>query len=87
MQRSTERILTTHVGSLPRPPDLLEMINAKEEGRLFDLSRYGARVKSAALPQSLRRRSRSQRCAIRAEQTGLCRGLRRVAGAMSMPVD
>jgi methionine synthase II (cobalamin-independent) len=33
MQRSTERILTTHVGSLPRPPDLLEMINAKEEGR------------------------------------------------------
>ena len=29
MQRSTERILTTHVGSLPRPPDLLEMINAK----------------------------------------------------------
>src|SRR5215469_15782179 len=47
MQRSTERILTTHVGSLPRPPDLLEMINAKEEGRPFDLSRYRARVKSA----------------------------------------
>src|SRR6516164_8827294 len=47
MQRSTERILTTHVGSLPRPPDLLEMINAKEEGRPFDFSRYRARVKSA----------------------------------------
>src|SRR5262252_2415869 len=47
MQRSTERMLTTHVGSLPRPPDLLEMINAKEEGRPFDLSRYRARVKSA----------------------------------------
>src|SRR5215813_12053028 len=47
MQRSTERILTTHVGSLPRPPDLLEMINAKEEGRPFDLSRYRERVKSA----------------------------------------
>ena len=47
MQRSTERILTTHAGSLPRPPDLLEMINAKEEGRPFDLSRYHARVKSA----------------------------------------
>ena len=47
MQRSAERILTTHVGSLPRPPDLLEMINAKEEGRPFDLSRYHARVKSA----------------------------------------
>src|SRR6186713_1645032 len=24
MQRSTDRILTTHVGSLPRPPELLE---------------------------------------------------------------
>ena len=47
MQRSTERILTTHVGSLPRPPDLLEMINAKEEGGPFDLSRYRARVKNA----------------------------------------
>jgi uncharacterized protein len=42
MQRSTERILTTHAGSLPRPPDLLEMINAQEEGRPFDLSRYHA---------------------------------------------
>src|SRR6516162_1397952 len=47
MQRSAERILTTHVGSLPRPPDLLEMINAKEDGRPFELSRYHARVKSA----------------------------------------
>src|SRR5262249_58639518 len=28
-------------------PDLLEMINAKEEGRPFDLSRYHARVESA----------------------------------------
>ena len=25
MRRSTERILTTHVGSLPRPTDLREM--------------------------------------------------------------
>src|SRR3954471_22775719 len=28
MKRSTERILTTHVGSLPRPPDLLEAASA-----------------------------------------------------------
>jgi 5-methyltetrahydropteroyltriglutamate--homocysteine methyltransferase len=42
MQRSTERILTTHVGSLPRPPDLLEMINAKKEGRPF--GRYEQRA-------------------------------------------
>lgn len=47
MQHSSERILSTHVGSLPRPPDLLEMIEAKEEGRPFDAERYQARVKSA----------------------------------------
>jgi 5-methyltetrahydropteroyltriglutamate--homocysteine methyltransferase len=29
MKRSTDRILTTHVGSLPRPPDLLEMMEGK----------------------------------------------------------
>lgn len=30
MKRSTERILTTHAGSLARPPDLLEMMRLKE---------------------------------------------------------
>jgi 5-methyltetrahydropteroyltriglutamate--homocysteine methyltransferase len=29
MKRSTDRILTTHVGSLPRPPDLLDLVQAK----------------------------------------------------------
>ena len=31
MKHSAERILTTHVGSLPRPPDLLAMLQAKEQ--------------------------------------------------------
>ena len=30
---STERILTTHTGSLPRPDDLVELMYTKEEGR------------------------------------------------------
>ncbi|HYZ41804.1 MAG TPA: cobalamin-independent methionine synthase II family protein [Stellaceae bacterium] len=47
MKFSTERILTTHVGSLPRPPDLLEMIQAKEQGRPFDAAALAARVKDA----------------------------------------
>ena len=47
MRRSTERILTTHVGSLPRPPDLLEMIQAKERGQAFDGEAFASRVKSA----------------------------------------
>ncbi len=32
MQRSTDRFLTTHTGSLPRPDDLIKMMYAKEEG-------------------------------------------------------
>ncbi len=32
MQRSTDRFLTTHTGSLPRPDDLIRMMYAKEEG-------------------------------------------------------
>ncbi len=47
MKRSTERMLTTHVGSLPRPPDLLEMIQAKEQGRPFDTDAFADRVKRA----------------------------------------
>ena len=29
MQRSTDRILTTHVGSLPRPSDLVSLLRAR----------------------------------------------------------
>jgi 5-methyltetrahydropteroyltriglutamate--homocysteine methyltransferase len=32
MKRSTDRMLTTHAGSLPRPPELIEMIQARETG-------------------------------------------------------
>ena len=32
MKRSTDRFLTTHTGSLPRPEDLIRMMFAKEEG-------------------------------------------------------
>jgi 5-methyltetrahydropteroyltriglutamate--homocysteine methyltransferase len=32
MKRSTSRILTTHVGSLIRPPQLLDLVRAKENG-------------------------------------------------------
>jgi 5-methyltetrahydropteroyltriglutamate--homocysteine methyltransferase len=36
MIRSTHRILTTHVGSLPRPDDLRLMLVAKDEGQEYD---------------------------------------------------
>jgi 5-methyltetrahydropteroyltriglutamate--homocysteine methyltransferase len=38
MKISNERILTTHVGSLPRPPALLDLLMAREEGRPVDES-------------------------------------------------
>jgi 5-methyltetrahydropteroyltriglutamate--homocysteine methyltransferase len=40
MQRSTERILTTHTGSLPRPPVILEAMRAREAGGAFDQAAF-----------------------------------------------
>jgi 5-methyltetrahydropteroyltriglutamate--homocysteine methyltransferase len=47
MQRSTGRILTTHAGSLPRPPDILQMVRAKARGESVDEQNLAARVKEA----------------------------------------
>jgi 5-methyltetrahydropteroyltriglutamate--homocysteine methyltransferase len=47
MQRSTERFLTTHTGSLPRPDDLIRMMYAKEEGVPVDAAALAARVRTA----------------------------------------
>lgn len=47
MQRSSERILTTHVGSLARPHDLLEVMREKEHGRPHDADGYHKRVTTA----------------------------------------
>ena len=47
MIRSTERFLTTHTGSLPRPDDLIRMMYAKEEGVPVDPVALGARVRAA----------------------------------------
>ncbi len=45
MPSGVERILTTHTGSLPRPPDLLAMIQAKETGQPFDAEELAAAVR------------------------------------------
>ncbi|HUO64987.1 MAG TPA: cobalamin-independent methionine synthase II family protein [Terriglobales bacterium] len=47
MKRSTERILTTHTGSLPRPQDLLAMLEAVDAGTLSDVAAFESRVRSA----------------------------------------
>jgi 5-methyltetrahydropteroyltriglutamate--homocysteine methyltransferase len=47
MKRSVDRFLTTHTGSLPRPPDLVEMMFAKEEGVPVEAAALAARIRSA----------------------------------------
>ncbi|MGH7045189.1 MAG: cobalamin-independent methionine synthase II family protein [Stellaceae bacterium] len=47
MKLSTDRILTTHVGSLPRPPDLLEFLEAREVGRPIEQAAFDACLASA----------------------------------------
>jgi len=47
MQRSTDRFLTTHTGSLPRPDDLVRMMYAKEEGVPVEREALAARIRSA----------------------------------------
>jgi 5-methyltetrahydropteroyltriglutamate--homocysteine methyltransferase len=47
MKRSTERILTTHAGSLARPADLLEMMRAKDAGESYAHDAFAARVRTA----------------------------------------
>jgi 5-methyltetrahydropteroyltriglutamate--homocysteine methyltransferase len=47
MKRSTECILTTHAGSLARPPDLLKMMQAKESDQPYDHEAFAGRVRAA----------------------------------------
>ncbi len=56
MKRSIERILTTHVGSLPRAADLLELLQAREQGRPFDAAVYEGRV-TGAVAEVVRRQA------------------------------
>jgi len=46
MKHSTERILTTHAGSLPRPPDLLNLIQG-EGAKALDQTANAARLRAA----------------------------------------
>ena len=47
MKRSTDRILTTHVGSLARPTRQLELLFAKELGKAYDAAEFAESTRSA----------------------------------------
>ncbi|MGH9686928.1 MAG: cobalamin-independent methionine synthase II family protein [Candidatus Acidiferrales bacterium] len=40
MKRSTDRILTTHVGSLPRPQEVVDLLFAQDRGEDYDEARF-----------------------------------------------
>ena len=56
MRRSTDRILTTHTGSLPRPPELLEALIRRDRGEAVDAAALDAQVRSA-VADSVRRQT------------------------------
>jgi len=47
VQRSTDRIITTHAGSLPRPPELLPALTAKDNGEPYDAPALAAAVRAS----------------------------------------
>jgi 5-methyltetrahydropteroyltriglutamate--homocysteine methyltransferase len=47
MKFNTERILTTHTGSLPRPAELVGLLNRKELGEHYNRGEYPGRIRRA----------------------------------------
>jgi 5-methyltetrahydropteroyltriglutamate--homocysteine methyltransferase len=47
VKRSTDHILTTHAGSLARPTELLDLMDARLKGEPYDEKAYRERVRSA----------------------------------------
>jgi 5-methyltetrahydropteroyltriglutamate--homocysteine methyltransferase len=49
MKLSTDRILTTHVGSLPRPQDVVDLIFAQDRGEPIVQAKFDAVVLRAVV--------------------------------------
>ena len=47
MKLSTDRILTTHVGSLPRPHPLVALLIKKDRNEPYDAAEFAAQVRQA----------------------------------------
>ena len=47
MRLSTDRILTTHVGSMPRPQALVDVLLKKDRGHAFDPAEYDKAIRDA----------------------------------------
>ena len=60
MKTSQDRILTTHVGSLPRPPELRELLVRKDKGEAYDKAELD-RLTHQAVVDIVRRQAESRR--------------------------
>src|SRR3954452_15948158 len=69
MKRSTDRILTTHTGSLPRPPDLLAELVRRDRGEAVDAAALEARVREA-VADSVRRQAAAGIAVVNDGETG-----------------
>src|ERR1700747_1768005 len=49
MKTSQDRILTTHVGSLPRPPELRELLVRKDQSQAYDKAELDRLTRQAVL--------------------------------------
>ena len=49
MKQSTDRILTTHTGSLPRPVELIAPLQAKDGGEAYDAAPLAERVRQSVM--------------------------------------
>ncbi|HEX4002573.1 MAG TPA: cobalamin-independent methionine synthase II family protein [Candidatus Acidoferrales bacterium] len=47
MKTSTDRILTTHVGSLPRPQDVVDLLFAQDRGEPYDEAKFEETIRRA----------------------------------------
>ncbi|HWM46394.1 MAG TPA: cobalamin-independent methionine synthase II family protein [Xanthobacteraceae bacterium] len=56
LQQNTDRIQTTHIGSLPRPHDLLDAMKAKYSGKPYDEAAYQATLRTS-VAESVRKQA------------------------------
>jgi 5-methyltetrahydropteroyltriglutamate--homocysteine methyltransferase len=49
MEQSTDRIVTSHVGSLPRPEALIPILRAKDTGEPYDRGEFATRVRESVI--------------------------------------
>ena len=47
MKRSAERMLTTHAGSLPRPPEILELVEGRDQREVLAIPGAAERIDRA----------------------------------------